>query len=209
MVYPAYCSSSSSSVHVLEEDYTHYPPYSNSSSSSSSSSSCCPSSSSARRTPYAETSSERRAHLEFLNQEREREIEEELMIEVQEDQAWSRVSSWVQNQVDNSAFLVMAAAKQEQRQRRRRRASGKEPRTASTLRFSHIPSDEDEDESENDLIARPLSGTKCPTSSSYTPGKTPQCPSLPPCSMTSSKRRRRRRFAVASSTSSLDSIPEE
>lgn len=219
-------SSASHSGQVVEEDYA-YPHYSHLQSLSihtSSPSSHLPdsytSTSGTRQPPYMETPSERRARLEFVQREREK---KEIIEEEEEDRSWSRVSSWVQNQVENSAFMVMAAAATVKRERRRSSGAKKEPRivrpsetrSGSPLRFSHIPSDCEEDEEACEEMTIPhLSKTKYPLPASVVsyPSNlkgTPRSSSTPPRSSRTSKNRRRRRLVVASSTSSLDSIPEE
>ncbi|KAJ8075137.1 hypothetical protein PM082_019464 [Marasmius tenuissimus] len=222
MEYVSEASSSSAcySGQAVEEDYS-YSHYSHPSSSyitspSSQLADSYTSISDTRQPPYMETPSERRARLEFIQREREK---EEIK---QEDRSWSRVSSWVQNQVENSAFMVMAAATTAKRERQRSSGARKEPRivnarpsetrSGSPLRFSHIPSDCEDDEDGEEITIPHISKSKYPLSSSVSYVSTPQSPSchaLPPCSSRTSKHRRRRRLAVASSTSSLDSIPEE
>ncbi|KAG7087684.1 hypothetical protein E1B28_013632 [Marasmius oreades] len=152
-----------------------------------------------RQPAYTETSSERRARLEFLQKEKNKEAR-------QEDRSRSRVASWVQSQVENSAFMVLATAQQQKRRSKRRQS---EPRIAgqrsgSSLRFSYVPSDDGEEEQDDihripHSKCRPLSQS---SQFSYT-SRTPTHNSPP------SSKRRRRTHRLAPSTSSLDSIPEE
>ncbi|KAF9264476.1 hypothetical protein L218DRAFT_998454 [Marasmius fiardii PR-910] len=215
-----YSSTASSSSRLLEDAYSSSSCYLPSISSpfllllgSYTSSSCT------RQSAYAETSSERRARLEFL----QKEVDKEAM--KKEDRARCRVASWVQTQVENSAFVVMAAAAQNQKKHKRSssRHHRTEPRIAgqrsgSPLRFSYIPSYDDCEESEEQIqddvqdYNMPLSKSNYPTSLSSCTSKTPTphpmySTSPRPTKCQRSRRPRTRR--LASSTSSLDSIPEE